>query len=163
MRRKKRVPADAEVVLYSDGACSGNPGPGGWAFILDHLPTGKTMQASGAEMLTTNNQMELRAVIQGLRRLKRSTRVHVVTDSSYLKQGITDWVHNWKRRGWRRKTQSGYQPVKNVGQWKELDRLVRKHQVSFELVRGHAGQPENERCDELAVSAYKKLLARSSK
>ncbi len=153
---------DAEVSLYTDGACSRNPGPGGWAFILRHTPTGKTVEESGARPDTTNNQMELQAVIEGLRYLKRPTRVRVVTDSSYVKQGITEWMENWKRRGWKRKTQSGLKPVKNVEFWKELDELSQKHQLSFELVRGHTGHPENERCDELAVQAYKDLIDESS-
>ena len=150
---------DAEVILYTDGACSRNPGPGGWAFILRHLPTGKTMEVSGSRMQTTNNQMELQALIEGLSSLKRPTRVHVVTDSSYLKQGITEWIQNWKRRGWKRKTSNGLKPVKNVQQWKQLDELDQKHELSFELVRGHVGHPENERCDELAVNAYQELLS----
>lgn len=148
----------AEVILYTDGACSRNPGPGGWAYLLYHVPTGKELEASGAHPQTTNNQMELQAVIEGLKRLKRKTRVHIVSDSTYVLQGISQWVHNWKRNNWRRKTSSGYQPVKNVEFWKELDELASNHDVSFEHVRGHAGHPENERCDELAVQAYKRLM-----
>ena len=153
---------DAEVILYTDGACSGNPGPGGWAFILHHVATGKVLESSGAKMQTTNNQMELQAVIEGLEYLKRPTRVHIVTDSSYLKQGITEWIENWKRRGWKRKTNRGLRPVKNVELWKQLDQLAQTHDVSFELVRGHRGHSENERCDELAVAAYQTLLNRSA-
>lgn len=162
MSENDTFPPDVEVVLYADGACSGNPGPGGWCAMLKHLRTGKTVELTGAELLTSNNKMELRAVIEGLHRLKRPTRVHVVTDSSYVKLGITEWIHNWKRQGWTRKTRHGSQPVKNIEQWKELDDLVQKHQVSFELVRGHSGHPENERCDRLAVEAYKQMLERSS-
>jgi ribonuclease HI len=150
-----------EVTLYSDGACSGNPGPGGWAFILRHEPTGKELEGSGAEPLTTNNRMELQGVIEGLKALRRSTRVHVVTDSAYVKNGLTTWLPGWKARNWMRKTGSGLKPVKNVELWKELDTLIGKHQASFEQVRGHAGHPENERCDELAVQAYKNLIAES--
>ena len=102
--------ADAEVIIYTDGACSGNPGPGGWAFILRHVPTGKNMEKSGAVRQTTNNQMELQALIEGLQSLQRPTRVHVVTDSTYLKQGLTEWIQNWKRRGWKRKTSNGLKP-----------------------------------------------------
>ena len=149
---------DAEVILYTDGACSRNPGPGGWAFILRHQPTGKTMEVSGSKVQTTNNQMELQALIEGLSSLKRPTRVHVVTDSSYLKQGLTEWIQGWKLRGWKRKTSHGLKPVKNVDQWKQLDELAQNHELSFELVRGHVGHPENERCDELAVNAYQELL-----
>ena len=156
-----KLPSYLEVVLYSDGACSGNPGPGGWAFILHHKPSGKRIEVSGAVYSTTNNQMELQAVIEGLRRLKRPTRVHVVTDSSYVQQGITEWIHQWKRQGWKRKTSSASKPVKNLQHWKELDSLVEQHQVTFELVRGHSGHPENERCDELAVNAYQALRHQS--
>lgn len=148
----------AEVVLFTDGACSGNPGPGGWAFILQHVPTGKILEGSGAEHQTTNNRMELQAVIEGLHRLKRQTRVHVVTDSSYVQRGLSEWMPKWKAANWRRKTSSGYEPVKNVELWKELDELSHKHRLSFELVKGHAGHPENERCDELAVEAYRSLM-----
>ena len=151
---------EAEVILYTDGACSGNPGPGGWAFILDHVPTGTQKEDSGAQEQTTNNQMELQAVIQGLASLKRRTRIHVVTDSSYVQQGITTWIHGWKQRGWRRKTGDGLRPVKNVELWQELDRLTEQHDVSFERVRGHSGHAMNERCDELAVQAYLELTGR---
>ncbi len=150
--------ADAEVIIYTDGGCSGNPGPGGWAFILRHVTTGKTMEKTGATLQTTNNQMELQALIEGLQSLQRPTRVHVVTDSTYLKQGLTEWIHNWKRRGWKRKTSNGLKPVKNVEHWMRLDELTQIHKLSFELVRGHVGHPENERCDELAVNAYKELM-----
>ena len=151
---------EAEVILYTDGACSGNPGPGGWAFILDHVPTGTQKEHSGAQEQTTNNQMELQAVIQGLASLKRRTRVHIVTDSSYVQQGITSWIHGWKQRGWRRKTSDGLRPVKNIELWQELDRLTEQHDASFERVRGHSGHAMNERCDELAVQAYLKLTGR---
>ncbi|MEE8349641.1 MAG: ribonuclease HI [Acidobacteriota bacterium] len=155
------APLDAQVILYTDGACSRNPGPGGWAFILRHLSTSETVELSGATPETTNNQMELQALIEGLRYLTKPTRVHVVTDSSYVKQGTTEWMENWKRRGWKRKTQKGLKPVKNIEFWKELDALSQTHQLSFELVRGHTGHPENERCDELAVQAYKDLVDES--
>lgn len=150
--------SEPEVYLYTDGACSGNPGPGGWAFILHHLPTGKRLEESGAERFTTNNKMELTAVIEGLKRLKRPTKVVVVTDSSYVQKGAAVWMKGWKAGGWRRKTSSGYEPVKNVELWKELDDLLQEHRVSFELIRGHAGHPENERCDEMAVQAYQELI-----
>lgn len=160
-RKDTPVTADngAEVLLFTDGACSGNPGPGGWAFILQHVPTGKTLEESGAERLTTNNRMELRAVIEGLSRLKRKTHVHVVTDSSYVQRGLCEWMPKWKAANWRRKTSGGYEPVKNLDLWQQLEALNDKHHLSFQLVKGHAGHPENERCDELAVEAYKKLMA----
>jgi ribonuclease HI len=149
---------DFEVMLYTDGGCSGNPGPGGWAFVLQHIPTGKEMEQNGAEKLTTNNKMEMTAVIEGLKQLKRRTRVCVVTDSNYIKQGITTWIINWKKNNWMRKEGTKFVPVKNVDLWKAMDALVAQHDVTFEWVRGHAGHPENERCDELAVSAYQKYL-----
>lgn len=148
---------DAEVLLFTDGACSGNPGPGGWAFLMRHTPTGKELEGAGADPETTNNRMELQAVIEGLKVLKRRTRVHVVTDSAYVKKGLTEWMPNWKRNNWRRRTSSGFKPVKNVELWQELDRLLAIHDTSFEQIKGHAGHPENERCDELAVQAYKNL------
>jgi ribonuclease HI len=154
---------EPEVYLYTDGACSGNPGPGGWAFILHHLPTGKRLEESGAESQTTNNRMELTAVLEGLKRLKRAARVEVITDSSYVQKGAAIWMNAWKARGWRRKTSSGYEPVKNVELWQELDELLEKHRVSFQLIRGHAGHPENERCDELAVKAYQELMKQNGK
>lgn len=155
--------SEVEVVLYTDGACSGNPGPGGWAFILEHLPTGKRVEASGAEWDTTNNRMEMLSVVNGLKRLNRPTRVKVVSDSNYLVQGMTSWIKGWKKNNWRRKTNNGFEPVKNEDIWKELDQLAQTHQVTFEHVRGHAGHPENERCDELAVEAYKKLMREKRK
>jgi ribonuclease HI len=151
----------AEVVLYSDGACSGNPGPGGWAFILIHEPTGKTLERSGAKRQTTNNRMELTAVVEGLKSLKRPTRVHIVTDSAYVKNGMESWMRGWKARNWMRKTSEGLKPVKNVELWRQLDSLLQKHDASFEHVRGHSGHPENERCDELAVAACQELLRRN--
>jgi ribonuclease HI len=153
------VDGEPEVIMYTDGACSGNPGPGGWAFILKHPKSGKVLERSGAEFETTNNRMELRGVVEGLKALKRRIRVHIVTDSAYVKNGITQWVHSWKRNNWRRKTSSGFKPVKNVDLWKELDSLLGFHDSSFEQVRGHSGHPENERCDELAVKAYKELIS----
>ncbi|MEE8583873.1 MAG: ribonuclease HI [Acidobacteriota bacterium] len=157
MFRSNGSDGNADVLLFTDGACSGNPGPGGWACLLRHVATGKELEASGAEPMTTNNKMELQAVIEGLRRLKRKTRVHVLSDSSYVLQGITQWIHNWKRNGWRRRSQNGYKPVKNVEYWQALDQLVGRHDVSFEHIRGHSGHPENERCDRLAVDAYQQL------
>ncbi len=162
MAQKTALPTKSknspEVILYTDGACSGNPGPGGWGFILTHVPTGKSLEASGGRPHTTNNQMELQAVIEGLQKLKRPTRVHVVTDSSYVVKGITEWIKNWKRNDWRCKTQGGWEPVKNVEYWKKLDAFCQIHQITFEHVPGHAGHPQNERCDELAVQACQRYL-----
>lgn len=162
-RAKKRTKeaAGSEVVLYTDGACKGNPGPGGWAFILHHPESGKSLERSGAVANTTNNQMELQAVIEGLKSLRRPTSVRLITDSSYVENGLLNWSRGWKRNGWRRRTSTGFKPVKNVEFWKELDRLASRHQVTVTRVRGHTGHHENERCDELAVSAYKKLIRNS--
>lgn len=144
---------EPEVILFTDGACSGNPGPGGWAFILRHVATGKEARESGGEPQTTNNRMELRAVIEGLSRLTRPTRARVVTDSQYVCKGMTEWVEGWIRNGWRRGSKAGAKPVKNVDLWQKLVALGDRHTVEFEHVRGHAGHPENEECDEMAVQA----------
>ena len=149
---------EPEVILFTDGACSGNPGPGGWAFVLRHVPTGKILEKSGAEMETTNNRMELSAVIEGLSVLKRRTRVRIVTDSAYVKNGVTQWIHGWKANSWRRKTSNGFKPLKNMDLWKSLDSLTGSHDAELVQVKGHSGHPENERCDELAVAAYKNLI-----
>jgi len=145
-----------EVQLFTDGACSGNPGPGGWAFLLRHLPTGKELERSGAERQTTNNRMELTAVICGLAALKRSARVEVVSDSVYVGKGFSEWLAKWKANGWRRREKGRWAEIKNEDLWRQLDELLAKHQVRFRHVRGHSGHPENERCDTLAVAAYQK-------
>ncbi len=152
-----------EVILFTDGACSGNPGPGGWAYILRHPGSGKNKEESGADLSTTNNQMELKAVIQGLKALKRPTVVKVVTDSSYVEKGLSEWMHRWKSNRWRRRTSSGYKSVKNLDLWQELDRLDQLHTIVLQRVKGHAGHPENERCDELAVAAYQELMGPSER
>ncbi len=133
------------VVIYTDGACKGNPGPGGWGAWLRWGEHEKEM--FGGEPLTTNNRMELTAVIEALAVLKRSTAVAVYTDSEYVKNGITTWIKGWKNRGWR--TADG-KPVKNQELWQRLDALVAQHKVSWHWVRGHTGDPGNERADELA-------------
>ncbi|MBX3422439.1 MAG: ribonuclease HI [Pirellulaceae bacterium] len=142
-----------EVYLYTDGACSGNPGPGGWAFILRDIKTGKELEGSGGERDSTNNRMELMAVIEGLKTLKKSCQVKLYSDSTYVLQGLREWMAGWKRNGWKRKDGSRRVPVKNVELWQALDQLVQQHQLSYHHVRGHSGHPENERCDELAVAA----------
>ena len=151
-------PMDAEVVLYTDGACSGNPGPGGWAFVLRHPASGKEIEQAGGERETTNNRMELIAVIRGLEALKRSTRVELVSDSTYVGKGISEWMPKWKANGWRRKEGKTFKSVKNEDLWRRLDELLAMHQVRFTHVRGHSGHPENERCDTLAVAAYQRYL-----
>lgn len=147
-----------EVQLFTDGACSGNPGPGGWAFVLRHLPSGKELERSGAERDTTNNRMELTAVIRGLAALKRPACVEVVTDSTYVGRGLSEWLPKWKAQGWRRRDGKRLVEIKNEDLWRQLDELLAKHPVHFTHVRGHAGHPENERCDTLAVAAYQKFL-----
>lgn len=149
---------EPEVILFTDGACSGNPGPGGWAFVLRHPKSGKEREDSGGERETTNNRMELLAVIRGLEALTRPTSVEVVSDSTYVLNGLSDWMPKWKRNGWRRKAKGGWAEVKNVDLWQELDELANTHDLKFTHVRGHAGHPENERCDTLAVAAYQKYL-----
>lgn len=144
------------VRLFTDGACSGNPGPGGWGYILKHPASGTVREASGGAADTTNNQMELQAVISGLAALKRKTVVEVVTDSKYVAQGSKEWMPKWKSNGWRRKEGKSFKPVKNIEFWQALDELLERHEVTFTVVKGHSGHPENERCDELAVEAVQK-------
>ncbi len=145
-----------EIELYTDGACSGNPGPGGWAFILRHVPTGKVTEASGGTREATNNRMELQAVVEGLSRLKRKCQVQLFTDSTYVGKGISEWMAGWKRNGWKRRDKGKLVPVKNDDLWKQLDELVGRHEVDFKWVAGHSGHAENERCDELAVAAVQR-------
>jgi ribonuclease HI len=138
------------VTIYTDGACSGNPGPGGWGAILFFNGTEK--EISGGEAHTTNNRMEIRAAIEGLNALKRACAVDLFTDSQYVRQGITQWMHNWKRRGWRT---ADNKPVKNEDLWRELDEAAARHDVAWHWVKGHADDPINIRVDELAVAAMK--------
>ena len=133
------------VVIYTDGACKGNPGPGGWGAWLRWGAHEKDL--FGGDPATTNNRMELTAVIESLALLKRHTPVAVYTDSEYVKNGITRWIHGWKKRGW---TTADHQPVKNIDLWQRLDALVAKHPVQWHWVRGHTGDPGNERADALA-------------
>ena len=151
---------NAEVHLFADGACSGNPGPGGWAFILRHPASGKEIERSGGESETTNNRMELTAVIRGLETLKRGASVALFTDSIYVGKGLTEWLPKWKAAGWRRGRGERSAAVKNEDLWRRLDELLLRHQVRFTHVRGHSGHAENERCDELAVAATRKVMGR---
>ncbi len=146
------------VHLFTDGGCSGNPGPGGWAFILRHLASGKEMERAGAERVSTNNAMELTAVVRGLEQLKTRCHVELFTDSVYVGKGLTEWMPKWKANGWRRREGSSWKPVKNEDLWRELDELAAKHELVYTRVAGHSGHPENDRCDELAVAAYQKYL-----
>lgn len=137
---------DTDIIeIYTDGACSGNPGPGGWGAIL--RTKGQEKELFGGEPDTTNNRMEMMAVIEALRALKRPVAAHVYTDSQYVMKGITEWIHGWKRRGWKT---AGKEPVKNEDLWRTLDTLAGQHRLEWHWVRGHAGHPENERADELA-------------
>lgn len=145
------------VHLFTDGACSGNPGPGGWAYILRDERTGVEKEASGGEPETTNNRMELVAVIEGLGALRRPTVVELHSDSQYVLNGMREWLPAWKARGWRT---AGRQPVKNRDLWERLDALLAMHEVRFNWVRGHSDHPENERCDRLAVAARERQAGR---
>lgn len=136
------------VELYTDGACQGNPGPGGWGALLRYR--GVEKELSGGEGATTNNRMELTAVIRGFEALTRPCRVVVTTDSQYVRNGITDWINRWRRNGWRT---ADRKPVKNSDLWQRLDELVGAHEVEWHWVKGHAGHPENERADRLATAA----------
>ena len=143
------------VTIYTDGACSGNPGPGGWGAVLQFGRHEK--EISGAEPETTNNRMEITAAVMALRALKEPCQVDLYTDSEYLKKGITEWIVNWKKLGWRRGTPGKTKPLANADLWKELDRAISSHKISWHWVKGHAGQAGNESADRLASSAIKKL------
>jgi ribonuclease HI len=140
------------VVVYTDGACSGNPGPGGWGAIL--MSGAHRKEISGGEAESTNNRMELSAAIGALEALKRPSKVALHTDSNYLKDGITKWIFGWKRNGWKT---ADKKPVKNEDLWKRLDLALKCHTIEWHWVKGHAGHPENERADELARMAIKAL------
>ena len=150
----------ARVQLYTDGGCSGNPGPGGWAYIVRHIASGKEKEASGAEEETTNNKMELFAVIAGLEVLNQSCEVDLFTDSVYVGKGLSEWLPKWKANGWKRKEKNVLKPVANVELWQRLDVQLARHRVAYHRVAGHSGHPENDRCDELAVAAYQPFLAK---
>lgn len=141
------------IVIYTDGACSGNPGPGGWGALLTYK--GKDKEICDGEPLTTNNRMELMAAIVALETLTRPSHVALHTDSTYLRDGITKWIHNWKRNGWRT---SDKKPVKNADLWKRLEDAIEHHDVSWHWVKGHAGHDGNERADELARRGMEPFL-----
>ena len=144
--------ARPNVTIYTDGACSGNPGPGGWGAILISGEHRKEM--CGGEDETTNNRMELTAAIEALDALKRPSRVTLYTDSTYVRDGITNWINGWRRNGWRT---AAKKPVKNAELWQRLDAAVQRHEIDWRWVKGHAGDPENERADELARSGVPQL------
>ena len=141
------------VQLITDGACLGNPGPGGWACILRY--NSHHRELFGSDPQTTNNRMELTAAIRGLETLQQACEVEVVTDSEYVKNGITQWIHGWKRNGWKT---AARKPVVNQDLWKELDRLTGQHRVQWTWTKGHAGHEDNNRCDELATRAAREQL-----
>lgn len=144
--------SDKTVELYTDGACSGNPGPGGWGALLRY--NGVEKELSGAEADTTNNRMELMAAIEGLKAIKRGCQVKIYTDSKYVLQGVTEWMDGWKAKGWKT---ADKKPVKNQDLWIELDTQVNRHQIKWIWVKGHSGHVENERVDTLAREAIKNL------
>ena len=133
------------VIIHTDGACSGNPGPGGWGAILDY--NGSRKELCGGEAQSTNNRMELIAAIEALNALKRACVVEMHVDSQYVKDGISKWIHGWKRNGWKT---ADKKPVKNVELWQALDEAIKRHEITWHWVKGHAGHPDNERADELA-------------
>jgi len=153
----RRMSTDAterpKVQLFTDGACSGNPGPGGWAYILRHPTSGRERVGSGGERMTTNNRMELLAVISGLEALSRESHVELWSDSQYVLKGLEQWLAGWKSKGWKT---ANKQPVKNIDLWQKLDDLKATHTITFHWVRGHNEHPENERCDQMAVAARDK-------
>lgn len=141
------------IDIFTDGACRGNPGPGGWGVLL--RANGAEKELKGAETFTTNNRMELTAAIRGLQSLTRACEVKLYTDSQYVKQGMTEWLAGWKRRGWRN---SKNEPVKNIDLWQELDASAMKHKITWIWVKGHSGHAENDRVDALANEAIDELL-----
>ncbi|TVR95816.1 MAG: ribonuclease HI [Rhodospirillales bacterium] len=149
-------PPRNRVAIFTDGACLGNPGPGGWGVIMRWR--GIERELSGSDPQTTNNRMELTAAIEGLEALKRSVEVDLYTDSTYVRDGISRWIEAWKRNGWRT---ADRKPVKNADLWRRLDAVAARHAVAWHWVRGHAGHPENERADRLAVAAAQQAAQRS--
>ena len=147
---------ETPIIIYTDGACRGNPGPGGWGALLQAGPHEKAL--CGGEAHTTNNRMELTAVIRALQALKRPSAVQIHTDSQYVQKGISEWIHNWKRRGW---LTADKQPVKNVDLWQMLDELASAHEIDWRWVKGHSGDPGNERADAVANRGVEMALGRA--
>lgn len=145
------------IEIFTDGACRGNPGPGGWGALL--RASGKTKEIFGGERMTTNNRMELTAAIQALAILKRPCQIILTTDSEYVRRGITEWIHQWKLRGWRN---SKKEPVKNQDLWQRLDDEILRHQIDWQWIKGHSGHPENDRADALANQAIDELITGTS-
>ncbi len=168
MSQDNEVPQEDELLprqelpafqIFADGACSGNPGPGGWAFIIRDLKTGNTQESSGAEAVTTNNRMELMGIIHALETFRSPTSIELLTDSQYAGKGITEWMPKWKANNWRRREGNHWSAVKNEDLWRRLDQLLQHHRLRFIHISGHSGHPENTRCDILAIGAYRALLA----
>ncbi len=151
-RVKPKVDKRKTVRIYTDGGCEGNPGPGGWAAVLEY--NGHRKELSGSQPATTNNRMELQAAIEALRALKEPCAVELFTDSEYVRNGITDWLPAWKKRGWRT---AGKKPVKNKDLWQALDEATQRHKVTWHWVKGHNGHAQNERCDQLAAEAIRQV------
>jgi len=151
------TPAQSKVVIYTDGACKGNPGPGGWGVVLRSADKEKHLH--GGELMTTNNRMEMTAVIEALKALKMACHVSLYTDSKYVMQGVTEWMGGWKARGWKT---AGKDPVKNVDLWQEIDELLGKHQIDWQWVKGHAGHPGNELADALANQGVEEILKKTA-
>ncbi|QMU58792.1 MAG: ribonuclease HI [Boseongicola sp.] len=152
-----------KLFAFTDGACSGNPGSGGWGVVLQARSNDTVLKErglSGGEVMTTNNRMELLAAINALEALERDSEITVVTDSTYVKNGVTTWIHSWKKNGWRT---SAKKPVKNDDLWKRLDKAQLRHDVTWEWVKGHAGHPENEKADELARAGMEPFKPDSQK
>lgn len=148
-------PEPSTIEAFTDGACLGNPGPGGWGVVLRWR--GREKELSGGEPMATNNRMEMMAAIAALESLKRSSRIAIHTDSTYLRDGMTNWIHRWKQNGWRTASKKA---VKNIDLWQRLDEALSRHEVSWHWVRGHAGHPENERADRLAGAAARAFADR---
>ncbi len=142
-----------QIEIYTDGACRGNPGPGGWGAVLRYNAHEKLLK--GAEPHTTNNRMELSAAIAGLSALKESVKIHLTTDSEYLRRGVLEWLPQWKKRGWKT---ADKKPVKNQDLWEKLDQLITNHEIEWHWVKGHSGHPENELADQLANQAIDEML-----
>jgi ribonuclease HI len=151
------TPTQSKVVIYTDGACKGNPGPGGWGVVLRSADKEKHLH--GGELMTTNNRMEMTAVIEALKALKMACHVSLYTDSKYVMQGVTEWMGGWKARGWKT---AGKDPVKNVDLWQEIDELLGKHQIDWHWVKGHAGHPGNELADALANKGVEEILKKTA-
>ena len=147
----------SEVTIHTDGACRGNPGPGGWGAVLEY--NGKVKEIFGGEPDTTNNRMEIRAAMEALKHLKRPCKVRLITDSTYVKQGVTTWLAGWKKNGWKT---AAKKPVKNQELWQQLDQVMQPHDIQWEWVKGHSGDPGNEWADRLANQAIDEMLAVNS-